>query len=435
MKIIRKIQLAILILTVILFVSCPVVSIFASRYYRLLEPERKIFLGFKGIDSLAAVEYINLESPTDRARYYDDFWDGRSAAEKQEFEERIEYAYRQYGRSAPLSDERIQIYVKHGPPSKREEIIPQKKIALRATEAVNPAEVWRYNKEGLIFDFVRIARAYKLFARSEFGDRVNIPFLSELDRDTAIVDEPAGVLPVSIATGKFRQKKNLTRLEIYGMVELSDTAGVLVRRDVLAYDPRDSLVYDKKNFLIPQNAESGQFYDEVNLWLVPNEYRIEVTYFNHKSRYIAKKVLHENLIEYQDDAKEISDLIPAKLIDRSFTHEKFNKAVGRVIPSLRSTFPVHQPFYFYAEAYNLKTENGCHQLHTAYEVYNIEKMRQEIVDVMVKTYVDQGDVAYIGVEYHPMDLEPGRYMILLRARDLIGNKERSVVAEFELKKP
>src|SRR4030042_1938491 len=242
MKIIRKIHFLILTAIIFLFIACPMVSIFASRYYRLLEPERKIFLGLKGIDSLAAGDYINLESATERARYYEDFWNTESQEERQQFEERTEYAYRQYGRFAPLSDGRIQIYVKYGAPSKREEIIPQKKIALRTTEAVNPAEVWRYNKEGLLFDFVRIARAYKVLAQAEFGDRVVIPFLTETSLDTFVLDEPAGVLEVEIATGKFRQKKNLTRLEVYSTVELKDAVGVLLKRDVYVYDMKDSLV-------------------------------------------------------------------------------------------------------------------------------------------------------------------------------------------------
>ncbi len=418
-----------------LFVSCPVVSIFASRYYRLLEPERRIFLGFKGIDSLAAAEYINLESATERGQYYEDYWNSRSVEEKQQFEERIEYAYRQYGRFAPLSDERIQIYVKYGTPSKREEIIPQKKIALRTNEAVNPAEIWRYNKEGLLFDFVRIARAYKLFAQSEFGDRVVIAILGEINLDTVITEAPIGVLDVEIATGKFRQKKNLTRLEVYSTVHLEDTTGVLLKRTVAIYDMNDSMVNQKLNYLVPMNADKGLFYDEINLWLVPDEYRLEVVYYDYKNNLFAKQVFFENLIEYQDDAKEISDLIPARLIDHSFTHEKFNKAVGRVIPLLHSALPVHQPFYFYAEVYNLETENGYHQLHTSYEVYNKEKMRQEIVDVMIKDYIDVGNIAFLGSEYHPMDLDAGHYMIVLHAKDLISGKERTAVAEFELIKP
>ena len=127
------------IIFALLSIYCTAVNIFAARYYRLLEFERKIFLGLKGIDVIAAEEYINLPSASERARYYDAFWEGKSAEDREQFEERIEYAFRHYGKHSPISDERIQIFMKYGEPSKREEIWPQKKIALKVKESVNPA--------------------------------------------------------------------------------------------------------------------------------------------------------------------------------------------------------------------------------------------------------------------------------------------------------
>jgi hypothetical protein len=138
------------------------------------------------------------------------------------------------------------------------------------------------------------------------------------------------------------------------------------------------------------------------------------------------------LIDYQDDAKEISDLVPAFLIDKAYTDEKFEKPVGRVIPLTKPIVPVFQPFYFYAEVYNLETEDGLHKLKTTYEITNKEKMRREVVDVMIKDHVDVGDVAYLGAIYHPMDLSPGHYIITLKALDLISGLERTAISEFEL---
>ena len=147
---------------------------------------------------------------------------------------------------------------------------------------------------------------------------------------------------------------------------------------------------------------------------------------------MGKEILWSSLIDYQDDAKEISDLIPAFLIDKSYTHSKFEKPVGRVIPLTRPIVPVYQPFYFYAEVYNLETEEGLHKLKTTYEITNKEKMRRAVVDVMIKDHVDVGDVAYLGAIYHPMDLSPGHYIITLKALDLISGLERTAVSEFEL---
>ena len=421
------------VLLVLLFICCAVVNIFATRYYRLLEKERKIFLGLQSVDSLAAVEYLNLESPTERAKYYENYWYEKNESQRQEFEERIEYAYRQFGRYAPLSDDRIPIYVIYGPPSIREEITPQKKLAIKTKEKVKPAEIWTYKRHGIIFDFIRSARAYELIAQSEFGDKVGIPYLKEVAPDTFFEIEPTALLKFSIACGRFRQKKNLTRLEVYITLEIEDTTGLLISRNIQIFDKEDNLIREKKCILMPREDEQGIYFDEVNFWLEPEEYRLEIELADIKNRKVGKKTLGVNLLDYYNDAKEISDLIPAKLIDGSFTDEKFNKPVGRVIPLTQSVLPVHKVFYFYAEVYNLETKNSMHRIRTTYEVYNKGKMRKEIVDVMTKDYFEAGDVAYIAVEYHPMDLMPGHYIIVLRIEDLLSGKERTAVSEFELK--
>ncbi len=411
--------------------SCAVANVFAARYYRLLEHERKIFLGLRGIDSTAAVEYLHIDSPTERARYYENFWAGKNE-ERLVFEERKEIAFHQFGKHAPLSDDRIPVYVKYGPPFKREEITPQKKIAIRIDEAVKPAEIWTYKKEGLVFDFVRFARAYKQIAVTEFGDRVTIPYLSEFDGDTVPSPEPYEPWDFDVSIGRFRQKLNLTRLEIYMTVTLEDTTGIILHRTIDIYDMNDSLIEHKKDLLSAQNSSAGTFFDEVNLWLEPAEYRMEVELVDVKNRRAASMTKLVDLIEYQDDAKEVSDLIPCVLIDEGFTHGKFNKPVGRMIALTDPAVPVHRPFYFFAEVYNLETKNGMHQLKTTYEIYNKQKMRREIVDVMIKDHLEAGDVAYLGAEYHPMDLSPGYYIMVLRVVDLLSGTERTAVCEFEL---
>lgn len=431
MKSVKKIDIFFLVI-ILAGTTCTVVNIFAARYYRLLEKERKIFLGMRGIDSLAAIEYLHLETATDRAQYYENYWSGRSAEERAQFEERTEYAFHEFGRYAPLSDDRIPIYVKYGPPSRREEITPQKKISIKERENVKPAEIWTYRKQGITFDFVRLTRAYKAVARSEFGDSVVIPHLAESNMDTAFVLEDPGVFDFQMTTGRFRQKKNLTRLELYFTLTLEDTAGIIIERYIKINDPEDNLVQERHDILHASGGASGVFFDEVNFWLEPAEYCVEVTYQDIAREKTGRKTLWVDLIEYQNDAKEISDLIPARLIDNSFTAEKFNKPVGRVIPLTQIIVPVHQPFYFYAEVYNLETMDGMHQLRTTYEVTNKQKMRREIVDVMIRDQIEAGDVAYLAAQYHPMDLAPGSYIITLRVTDLISGKEKTAVSEFEL---
>jgi len=418
-------------LSLSLFIYCAV-NILAARYYRLLEKERKIFLGLKGIDSLAAMEYLNLDSPVERAIFYKNYWQSKQE-EQQEFEERAEYAFREFGRYAPLSDDRIPIYVKYGPPSKRSVITPQKKIGVKLKEAVKPAEVWKYTPEGIMFDFVRIAHAYKNISQSEFGEKVKIPYLKEVAKDSSIEIESETQLSFDVQVGRYRQKTNLTRLEVYISLEIKDTTDLIISRNIKIFNEKDSIVNETQDLLIPQEQEKGIFLDEVNFWLEPKNYRLEIELADTKKR-VGKKSLWVDLIAYQNDAKEISDIIPAKLIDDDFTHAKFNKPVGRVIPLIKPILPVHRPFYLYTEVYCLETKNGMHQLRTVYEVYNKEKMKQEVVDIMTTDWMEPGDVAYLGAEYHPMDLEPGHYILILKTIDMISGKERTTVTEFQLEK-
>ena len=416
----------------LMFVYCSV-NIFAARYYRLFEHERVLYLGLRGIDEAAAIEYLNLDSAGERKRFYDNFWAGRDE-ERQLFEERSAYAFKHFGGNAPLSDDRIQVYVRYG--EARKEIITQEKmIGVQSSVSVRPAEIWTYQKEGLIFDFVRMARAYELISTSEFGDRVAVSYLREVASDTAVEVQSDQPLDFVMSYGRFRQQKNLTRLEIYLSVDVYDTNGLSLYRGIKVFNRRDSLINNTRHILMPQYGRSASFVDEINLWLKPEEYRVEVELVDLKEKRSARKEFSVNLIEYQDDVKEISDLIPVRLIDRGFTHEKFEKPVGRVIPLLETDLPVHKPFYFYSEAYNLETKDGLHRVRTTYEVYNKERMRQEVVDVMIKDWIESGNIAYLGAEYHPMDLAPGNYIIVLKVKDLISGKERSAVTEVRLTGP
>ncbi|KPK63798.1 hypothetical protein AMJ83_04910 [candidate division WOR_3 bacterium SM23_42] len=419
-----------LLVFVALIVTYCAVNVLAAPYYRLLENERVKYLGLKGIDSVAADQYMNMESTKERTAFYENYWLGNDD-ERALFEERSAFAFRQFGRVAPVSDDRIQVYVKYGE-ARREVITPEKKVGVSSSVVVHPAEIWTYKSEGLVFDFVRMARAYELISQSEFGDRVVIPYLREIASDTVVNIEAKEPLDFLLSYGRFRQQKNLTRLELYLSMQIEDTTGMSFFRDIKVYNRSDSLVSHTRHILAPEDGEAGVFVDESNLWLKPEEYRVEVELVDIENKRRGSKELSVNLIEYQDDAKEISDLIPAQLIDMSFTHEKFDKPVGRVIPTLQHVLPVHRLFYLYSEAYNLETSNGMYRIRTTYEVYNKEQMRQEVVDVMIKDWIEPGNIAYIGTEYHPMDLSPGNYIIVSKVKDLISGKERSAVSEFRL---
>lgn len=412
--------------------SCTAVNITAVRYYRLLEKERMLYVGLKAIDSVAACEYLNFSSSTERSDFYSKYWQEMDE-ERAEFEKRTFYAFKEYGRYAPLDDERIMIYVKYGEPDRRYTITPEKKVGIVSREFVRPAEIWTYKDNGIEFDFVKIGRAFKIIARSTFGDSVIIPYLKEKKEISSIIPDTnyADIFDFDIAIADFRQAKNLTRVELYFILPIKIATASLFRV-VRIYDEAESLVTEKVDILFPSDSISGNFYDEVNCWLPPAEYTILVEYFNLTTRQKGKRVTKVNLLEYKDDAKKISDLVFAQLIDNSLTDAKFHKPPGRVIPLVCSRVPAGTPFYLYHELYNLTTRNGVHSLKTLYEVYYREKMQKAIVDVMVQSEIGEGDVAYIAAKYHPMDLPVGEYIIVARSIDLFSGEEYSTVGAFTL---
>lgn len=421
-----------------LFAACGLkyVGTVGPRYYRLSESEKKIFLGMRGVDSSAAYRYLDLKNSADRVLLYDSIWSGREE-ERRKFEERIDFAFREYGRYEPLLDDRIPIYAQNGIPTDRAIYTPQKLQISAAREAVKPAEIWTYKLTGLEFDFVKIGRAFHLIARTEFGERVQIPFLAE--ESTAVDLEAHLVLGdrvFNLSCGRFRQEKDLTRLELYADLNLPDTSGVSFRRGVRIYESMtERQVEGSYRLLRPQGGVKGLFHDEVNIWLKPGIYRIVYELFDEQKNGPAssgRKELTVDLLEYAEGAKEISDLIPARLIDRGFTDERFRKPAGRLIPLIGQVMPVNQPFYFYHEVYNLGMKDSLHQLRTSYEVYNKDKMKKEIIDIMIQDDVGKGDVAYLAMKYHPMDLPPGHYIIIARDTDMLTGKERSTLYEFEL---
>lgn len=422
------------ILVVAVFIISCGTSLLGSKYYRLLEKERKLYLGLRGIDSIAADKYLNLSSATERKIFYDKYWQDRDG-ERQDFEKRLEYALKEFGRYAPLTDQRIPIYVKYGSPTRRYIITPEKKVGIVSKEFVRPAEIWTYKNEGIEFDFVRLTRAYIIVARSEFGERVKIPYLSEVTSIGEVSEIiPEGRLIFDISFGRFRQRRDLVRLEIYARLFLDDTTGCQMRRRVKVYNQAESLITDRNDILIPLDGNNTYFYDEVNLWLAPQRYRVEFDYINLRSKLGGRKEISVDLLDYKDDAKKISDLLFAKLIDESLTDEKFYKPIGRVIPTVQEVVPVSTPFYIYHEVYNLKIQEGQHLLKTDYEIYNKERMRKEIIDIMSETKSGDGDVAYIAAKYHPMDLPPGNYIIVAKTTDLLSGEQCTAVSEFRLEK-
>ncbi len=425
----------IVILIVFLNLNCAI-SILGSRYHRLLENERKIFLGLKSIDSTSALSYLELPSPTERSLFYKEYWAGKEN-EKEEFEKRAEYAYRTFAKYAPLEDERVSVYIQHGEPTHRIEIVPPKMIEITTKQRINPAEIWTYKESGIEFDFVKIGRAFKIIAQSKFGSEAKVPHLKEVEVDTNNFWcdlTSKGKMNFDIAYGCFRQRANLVRIEIYTSILINDTASCKLTRSVRIFSRNDSLTKEDNAVLVCRDAEKGIFYDEINFWLKPGIYSVVVEYGNPLEDVYGEKKFYVDILDYMNDAKKISDIIIAKLIDDEFTCEKFEKpSISRVVPYVSNVLPVNLPFYFYVEIYNLGVKDGQHHIELNYEIYNLKKGRREFIEVLKQREIGDGDVAYVATKYHPMDLPPGEYLVVIKMRDLVNRDECSAVKDFVLR--
>ncbi|MGQ9535101.1 MAG: hypothetical protein ACUVTF_07720 [bacterium] len=80
---------------------------------------------------------MNLPSPTERKYFYDQYWHRRNE-EREEFERRVEYALKEFGKYAPLTDERIPIYMKYGKPTRHYIITPEKRLELYQKNMSDP---------------------------------------------------------------------------------------------------------------------------------------------------------------------------------------------------------------------------------------------------------------------------------------------------------
>jgi hypothetical protein len=432
-RIMKKYRCTKIVLLAMIVIGCSLSYIqhLAARYYRLTDKEKKIFLGFKATDSSLAMTYLNLTSATERNAFYDNCWQGNEE-KRNEFEERTDFAFREFGRYEPLNDDRLPVYIKYGMPTDRTVYNQQKMMMSASKEIVKPAEIWTYKSIGIEFDFVQEFRAFKNIAMTEFGEQAKINYLNEDSTESSMTAESTGILDFDLTFGRFIQEKGLTRVELYLNVEMSDTSLPFLQVTEV-YDCRnDSLVYESRRLLKSAGEGAGIYYDELNLWLEPRQYRAVYRLYDLKNRKAGKKDLNLNLLEYAEEAKKISDLVPAILIDNFATVEKFRKPPGRFIPLAKSTIPVHQPFYLYHEVYNLETDDSLHQLRTTYEVYNKVKMKREIVDVMIQEEIGKGRTAYLTTKYHPMDLPVGIYIIISHDTDVITGKECAAIFEFEL---
>lgn len=420
------------------FAACRTSFEMPPLFWILTEPEKQYYFGMLSIDSAAARRYLNLEYPAERTQMLEVYWRGREA-EWMEFRSRVGYAEKTFGKHGIVNDDRARLYIRYGPPSERTVVeSKRKRISLTAILEARPVEVWIYRNSSREFDLVKSAGGnFKVVAASRTGDSVAVAWLEAVPDSMARGRQSTPVITAfDVSIGRFRQKKGLTRLEIYIGVDLPDTSGVVLDRDVKIVDQSGQVVDRDTAVVLPRGAPAGYFVDEVNFLVQPRRYKIEVAIRARPDGERMVKNFEVDLLEYAQDLKLVSDLVQASIIDDGFTADKFVKpAKPRLIPCPSRGTPVGRPFYFYHEVYSLAINaEGNHRIKTSYRIFEKTTRQEQIVDYVEKVEEDVSATGYIAAKWRPMNFPAGRYVVVAETHDLIVDRKVQTILEFELKK-
>ncbi len=407
-------------------------------FWSLTEPEKKYYFGMLSIDSASARQYLNLEYAAERKQMLERYWQGREA-EWTEFQSRVDYAEKTFGRHGIVNDDRARLHIRYGPPSERTIVESRRRrISLTAILEARPVEVWIYRNSNREFDLVKSAGGnFKVIAGTRTGDSLAVAWLEAVADSIARRRQcPARIDTFDVAIGRFRQRKGLTRLEVYIGVALPDTSQVCLDREVRVIDQSGEVVASESGPIVPRGAPVGYFVDQVNFLVVPRQYRVEVAVSAGPGGNRLVQSFIVDLLEYAGDLKLVSDLVKASIIDDGFTADKFVKpAKPRLIPCPGRVTPVGQPFYFYHEVYNLAVNaEGNHRIKTGYRIFEKTTRQEQIVDYVEKDEEDVSATGYIAAKWRPMNFPPGRYLVVAETHDLIVDRKVQTILEFELAK-
>jgi len=422
---------------VLLIVSCTSAAVVPARFWALSEPEKNIYLGLAALDSTCALKYLGCDTPAERATFLNEKWSSpvESIAALQR---RVSSAATTFGKYSTVTDDRAKLWVRYGAPTERKIVEARKKrISFTAFRDAQPVEVWTYAGRGEEFDFVRpsIGTGYTVIAASRFGEKASVAWLTATGPADAVAGRTDLRTPAfDVSFGRFRQKKGVTRLEVYSCLELGDTAGVVLKRDIDVLESDGTKVDSISELLVPRGRGYGYFIDQASMLLAPKAYRVVFSLAALPTGVRVTKTLNVEMLEYAEDLKMVSDLVRASLIDPCSISPKFEKpGLGRVIPMVRNTTEAYQPFCLYHEVYNLMLdEKGNHRAKTTYRIFEVTGLEEQTVDFV--EYIDEnaGAIAYFGVKYHPMDLPPGKYVIVAETVDLVSGRNTSTSCTFEL---
>jgi GWxTD domain-containing protein len=470
----RRVIFVLSILFTFLFINCASID---HKLGQLSSDEKRdyqiLYYGIKAAatnEEFAEFKQINPKDKVALEEWQRVFWkkkDPTPTNDKNEFQaehnrraEFVLFHFNTVANSKPW-DARGDIYIKYGEPDERE-INPidltdnnrylQGKIG-SVTLGFN-TEVWRYYKDDRFFKFEPDkAGEYILMPYTEKGGLpgTDKKILAEVTQaqtrqQKEIYEHDYGgkALDYAFDVVRFRERDNVYLVDLNLGIPVSklkfrgeDTTYIDLVKEVALFDKKLKLLKrdsTKFSLQLKKDSVSGSILvDQKTFILPPGQFTLaaEIRDLNSNRVGIYKKELL--LPEFvHSEIREISEVIIASNIrPAEGRDERFIKSDLVVQPMPTRTFFPNQDVYFYFEIYDLKKdiENKCRYL-VNYDLLNTET-KKELSLGSQTVEVDSSQVYQIG-EIKSDKVGKGEYILIIKVRDLNGQKEKKTLASFKI---
>ena len=421
-----------------------------SRADTLSDNEKLDYLVLVSIAPDAAANYLSTSSASARSDYLKWFWSQppyvADTAARRRFHARAARARDYFGTVDLLGDERVRAYVRYGS-SRRETFEPKTVRSETLTIVVQPAEIWTYDSIGLQLDFVKTGVAYKLVGQSEFGPRVTMAALEQVDlgRPAPQPEPNARPLGLLMSLGRLGQQADSVDVELQYGIPLADVARsfptgvqplIHVSVEFLPHGNggRRSMAHWLSTRRPDDTASTALAAAREELNLAADNYRVVVSAVTADGKAAATRSADLNLVDYVRRAQPASDIIFYSLADSAFQSPQFRRGGwSRLVPLVEPAVRSGGTCYILYELYNLALDaTGNHRVEANYDFVE-ESTRELAIAASPTRFVSGiGSTATVVERVHTMNLRPGRYLVVARVRDMEDDRRISLTARLNI---
>jgi hypothetical protein len=427
----------------------------------LSDEEKLDYLALAALAPDAAQQYATAGSARNRADFLQWFWRNTPAlpgtpassllpSPSAFYHRRAREARSYFGATDLLNDDRVLVYVRHGP-ARREQYDPRVVETETSRVFVNPAEIWSYDSLGRQFDFVKTGTAYKIVGDSRYGPGAVMPALEPVDLGEPPPAFAADARPLGLefSLGRLGQRGNSVEVELAFGIPLDTIAAVfpagarpLVNVTLDLVPRANGAALTRSSWLscpLPLDTSTTDMAVGRELLRLPADiYTATVTAVTRDGKAASRRTQELNLVDYARRNQPASDVLFYSLVDSTpqspqFKRSDWARVVPLVVPRVRSG----GSFCVLYEIYHIgQDQAGNHRAEVSYELIQRETREKAVLPVRRRFLTSPGTTAVATERVHTMDLKPGPYLLTSRVRDLADASypadHASVTAAFEI---